>query len=80
MTIIKKKKYIDIIRHKRIRRGNVIKYVKKAFSKNPNSDGNMMEFLDDFIHKEIVFDSKGRTTKPLNYNKIIRMFLNSLNK
>ena len=67
----------DYFTHKRKRKDTVKEIVKKAFLDNPNSDGNMMAYLDDFIDDNIEFDSKGRTIKPLYVKKIIRDFLNS---
>lgn len=59
----------DYFTHKRKRRNIVKEIVKRAFRDNPNSDGNMMTYLDDFIDDNIEFDSKGRTIKPLYVKK-----------
>ncbi len=69
---------LDYFTHKRKRKNKVKEIVKEAFLRDPNSDGNMMAYLDDFIDDNIEFDSKGRTIKPLYVKKIIRDFLNSV--
>lgn len=66
--------------HKRRRKKKVKEIIKNAFQENPNSDGNLIAYLDDFIDDNIEFNSKGRTIKPLYVKKIIRKFRNSLLK
>lgn len=77
MVIVSKSTYFT---HKRRRKKKVKEIIKNAFQGNPNSDGNLIAYLDDFIDDNIEFNSKGRTIKPLYAKKIIRKFLNSFLK